>query len=137
MMLNWSNKLIEWAAEIDGQPFEWGVNDCLTTALTAGTLMFGEEVVDIAPWDGPESLASAVLAEGGVETLLTSLCRRIGVRRLRTGDLVYFPDECPETELGTLAVVIEDKMLATSVEHGVRLVPLRTDGQGWRFLDAC
>lgn len=137
MIRNWENNILEWAEEIDGQPFEWGVNDCLTTALTAGEMIFGEAVVELDPWDAPESLVSVVQGAGGVDVLLSSACRRIGVSRLRTGDLVYFPDACPETELGTLAVVVRDRMLVASVEDGVTLMPLRRDGQGWRFVNAC
>ena len=134
MIRNWDNHLIAWAIELDGAPFEWGTVDCLSAALTAAAFM-GIDPPDLGEWDDQHSFSYAVKAAGGARTLLESFASRVGLRRLRTGDLVYTPDGDTDTGLGAIAVVVRDRLLVVSSEFGARLIPLqfRDGAEGWRF----
>jgi len=75
---HWRNRLIAWAKEIQGLPYEWGHTDCAALVRTALELQFGEDVLWMLPTWSSADVAKEVWASfarngGSVGGLLTSL----------------------------------------------------------------
>ena len=124
MIRNGASYLIQWARYVEGTPFAWGTVDCVSTALTAAAIVTGRDVLDLGEWDGPETLRAALEDAGGPVALLESVAQQVGQRRSTTGDIVYVPGADDITGMGSLMVVVTDRLLVATIEDGVRLVPL-------------
>lgn len=138
MILNWDTELVLWAERLRGASFEWGRVDCLSAALTALSFVVGEDTVEIDDWNDRESFIQAVNGAGGSRALLEKHCRKVGLKRLQTGDLVWTPSGCNFTDLGSITVVVRNVQLMVSPRHGAKLLPLKfaIDATGWRWRHA-
>jgi hypothetical protein len=68
--------------------------------------------------------------------MLETVARRVHPKRRQTGDIVQLPKGCGTTGLDALAVVVRDRLLTSSPDHGVRLARgLPANAVIWR-LDA-
>jgi hypothetical protein len=135
MLRNWDNHLVDWASYIEGSPFEWGAVDCLSTVLTGLALMYGDEAIRMDAWNDRETFVRAVEAAGGPLGLLERHCDEINPKRLRTGDIVWTPDGCDETDFGAVSLVVRDVQVVVTPENGVQLLPLKfpENSTGWRY----
>jgi hypothetical protein len=90
-------------------------------ARQAGRILYGRELVSLRPYKTARGLVGQVTRLGGETAILETVARRVGRRRMQTGDLVQLPGGCATTGLDALAVVVRDRLLTSSPEHGVRL----------------
>lgn len=139
MIRNYDGHLVDWAVWVNGAPFQWGVVDCVSLALEAAEIMTDADVYEFPAigWHDRETFESCIHAAGGPLEILRSRCYEVGLRRMQTGDFLYTPDADPLTGLGSIAVVIRNRLLIVTPQAGVQLIPLavRPGASAWR-LDA-
>jgi hypothetical protein len=138
---NWNYKLWELGQEINGQPFEWGITDCVTICRRAIEAQFGEDL--IAPhisvtyttktgatraFNKIGSMADIALAVGAQE---------IEPMNARDGDFLLFPKgtrkyENIATRIGSMWFIADpeiNRVVATRLLH----TSLDSDVRAFRF----
>ena len=97
-----------------GEPFQWGVNDCLRFALLAVEGMTGREA-----WQHPQCSTAReaeryLRAHGGIESLVARIARRGGWAELK--------DPQRQCSRGDLALFENDLRLCVGIVDGGRIL---------------
>lgn len=134
---NWSVDIMLWARSVRGRPFEWGSTDCGSLARGALEALYGpQDVRDLfgAPWADGAAARDAWAALADVAAVFGA--HEVEPAYMQTGDLVIFPGGAEEDpELPRIAVSLGDRLLVSSVRHGVEITPVGRLGEAvvWRF----
>ena len=132
---NWDRRLVEFAAVVVGQPFEWGQTDCVSLVRRGLQLMFNEDVWKghVGEWktkrgaitvSGKTDYEDALLTSGGVE---------VGYHYASSGDVALGPNEDEHGMLQMALLVPTRKVITATPEVGVALVDKLRLEEGTRF----
>ena len=119
----WDVDLEQWAAKQIGQPFKWGVTDCVSLAIKGQRLIYGVDVFHIQPYKS-KAKALRLLVDNLLESRLRASCIEVGRRYLQAGDIALVDKGCSEMGTDGLLLVIRDYALLTEPSVGVVAVPL-------------
>jgi hypothetical protein len=137
---NWNVALGALAREVLGQPFEWGVTDCVTIARRAIEAQFGEDItaphIDVTyttktgavrAHNKIGSMADVALAAGAAE---------IPVEQTRDGDIMIFPKSRGFGNILTLMGgmwIMSDPYLDKVVPMKIAYTSLNPEVRAFRF----
>ena len=120
----WDVDLEQWAAQLLGEPFAWGVTDCATLAIKSQRILYGVDVFRLPTWKSKAKALRTLTDVTSIRAVLKAHARRVGRNFLQAGDLVLVGKGCAELETDGLMIVVRDYALATSPASGVTAVPL-------------
>jgi len=138
---NWNYKIWEVGEEVRGQPFEWGITDCVTIARRVLEAQFGEDI--IAPHFNSEykTKTGATRAFNKIGSM-TDIALAAGAKEIdpinaRDGDIMIFPKgnskyENVATRIGSMWFIADpdiNRVVATRLLH----TEIDTEVKAFRF----
>ena len=132
---NWDRRLVEFAREVIGQEFEWGLTDCVALVRRGLQVEFGVDV-----WEGHvgkyKTKRGAVTVAGKTDyedALLTSGAVEVGFHYGTSGDVALSPREDEHGMLSMALIVPSRKALTSTPSEGVVIVDKLRLEEGTRF----
>lgn len=127
-------KLVEWADRSVGMPFEWGKTDCGALFLQALALLDvdGARHFERITWSTAWGAFKALELDTPEAWIIAAGARELAVADVASGDLVtdwiapgMLPDVPAGIALPSCYVAIGSRILSSSVQTGVALIPRR------------
>ncbi len=131
----WDVDLQEWAASLVGEPFRWGVTDCVSIVIKAQRIIYGVDVFHLPKWKSKIKALRTLAGVKSMRSVLRQCADQVGRGFLQMGDIVLVKNGCDELGTDGLMLVVRDYLLLTSPETGVVRIPLEaipTKATCWR-----
>lgn len=133
-----TERLVEFADSVAGEPFEWGHTDCATLAVRAlfyANLPDAERVPAVQHYTSEDEARGALQRITPADWLDELGATPIPIGALAPGDVVT---GWLESGLPYVYVVVGSRLLSSTPAEGVRLMPLRAarllpEPLGWRL----
>lgn len=137
----WRSRLIAWAEEVRGQPYQWGETDCMALGRTALRLMFDREVLPaLASWDDEKSARRRLVEVGSAEQVLRQLgAVPCALAFFPSGTIVLCPAAEHDDHRVILQIYVEPILVASAPDTGVvwcKRDTLPPDAVGWVVWEA-
>lgn len=133
---NWDTALVEFALEVDGEPFEWGRTDCVSIVRLALSRMYGgTDPLDghIGSWTTKRGALRVSKNTDALDALKRAGFVEVAPVYATTGDVALgaTADACGAP---AVSIVLPMRMMLVSTpEHGVRMVHRDDINPGTRY----
>lgn len=132
---NWDVSLVNWAAQLHGRAYAWGLTDCGSVARSATEIVIGSDPFP-ARWLTAAGARRALTKAGGLKAVLGRVgAEPIGLAFIQNGDILELDGE-QHPGLPRLAVALGGgKALTANPGEGVVLIPQAELGivAAWRL----
>lgn len=132
---NYDVEIVRYAKAIKGEPLVWGDTDCANIVRNGIYILLGRDPFkgSLKRWTGLKSAKNRADAVPVLDRLFNS--GAIEVERLFSsiGDVALGPATDPEGLPQLSLILTRRKVLISTQEYGVQIVPLETLSDGTRF----